>query len=196
MRPGLAIYGLSPVPEVGAAADFGLRPVMTLSARLALVKEVPGGQGVSYGHHYVTAEPTRLGLVPLGYADGVPRHASGAGPVLVDGEPHTVAGRVAMDQFVVDLHDTPARAGDEVLLFGSGERGEPTAQDWARAADTISYEVVTRIGERVPRHYRGATSATSVTGSSTDSAAWRTRGDDAPVAGSAVGGVTERQDQR
>ncbi len=157
VRTGLAMYGLSPVPEAGAPADFGLRPVMALSARLALVKQVPGGHGVSYGHHYVTPGPTTLGLVPLGYADGVPRHASGAGPVQIAGKWHTVAGRVAMDQFVVDLGgDTPA-VGEEVLLFGSGERGEPTAEDWGRACGTISYEIITRIGARVPRRYVGGT---------------------------------------
>ncbi|GAA1356728.1 alanine racemase [Streptomyces beijiangensis] len=153
VRPGVAMYGISPVPQLGSAADFGLRPVMTLSARLALVKHVPKGHGVSYGHHYITPADTTLGLVPLGYADGVPRHASGKGPVLVAGKWRRVAGRVAMDQFVVDLAgDTPG-AGAEAVLFGPGDRGEPTAEDWAVAADTIAYEIVTRIGARVPRVY-------------------------------------------
>ncbi|WP_327289190.1 alanine racemase [Streptomyces sp. NBC_01198] len=153
VRPGVAMYGISPVPQVGGPADFGLRPVMTLAARLASVKSVPGGHGVSYGHRYVTPGPTTLALVPLGYADGVPRHASGAGPVLVAGKWRTVAGRVAMDQFVVDLGGDAAAAGDEVLLFGPGDRGEPTAEDWARACGTIAYEIVARIGGRVPRVY-------------------------------------------
>lgn len=135
--------------------DFGLRPVMTLAASVALVKQVPAGHGVSYGHHYVTAQDTTLGLVPLGYADGIPRHASGRGPVLVGGKWRRVAGRVAMDQFVVDLGpDGGAVAeGAEALLFGPGDRGEPTAEDWAQAAGTIAYEIVTRIGTRVPRVY-------------------------------------------
>ena len=153
VRPGVAMYGISPVPDVGGPADFGLRPVMTLAARLAGVKSVPGGHGVSYGHRYVTPGPTTLALVPLGYGDGVPRHASGAGPVLVAGKWRTVAGRVAMDQFVVDLGGDAASAGDEALLFGPGDRGEPTAEDWARACGTIAYEIVTRIGARVPRVY-------------------------------------------
>ncbi|UWE12711.1 alanine racemase [Actinacidiphila bryophytorum] len=153
VRVGVAMYGISPVPQVGGPADFGLRPVMTLAARLASVKQVPGGHGVSYGHHYVTPGPTTLALVPLGYGDGVPRHASGTGPVLVAGKWRTVAGRVAMDQFVVDLGGDAASAGDEVLLFGPGDRGEPTAEDWARACGTIAYEIVTRIGGRVPRVY-------------------------------------------
>ncbi|MES9519206.1 alanine racemase [Streptomyces capoamus] len=153
VRTGIALYGISPSPEVGTPADFGLRPVMTLSASLALVKRTPAGHGVSYGHHYVTSGDTTLGLVPVGYADGVPRHASGTGPVLVDGKWRTVAGRVAMDQFVVDLGGDEPPVGSEAVLFGPGDRGEPTAEDWAQACGTIAYEIVTRIGTRVPRVY-------------------------------------------
>ncbi|AWE51929.1 MULTISPECIES: alanine racemase [Streptomyces] len=153
VRTGIALYGVSPSPELGSPADLGLRPVMTLSASLALVKQVPGGHGVSYGHHYVTPGETTLGLVPLGYADGIPRHASGAGPVLVGGKWRTVAGRVAMDQFVVDLGGDEPEAGARAVLFGPGDGGEPTAEDWAQAAGTIGYEIVTRIGSRVPRVY-------------------------------------------
>ncbi|MFJ8805068.1 alanine racemase [Streptomyces sp. NPDC102490] len=153
VRPGIAMYGVSPSPEIGTPADFGLRPVMTLAASLALVKQVPGDHGVSYGHHYTTPGETTLGLVPLGYADGVPRHASSTGPVLVDGKWRTVAGRIAMDQFVVDLGGDRPEPGAEAVLFGPGDRGEPTAEDWAQAAGTIGYEIVTRIGSRVPRVY-------------------------------------------
>ncbi|MER7637562.1 alanine racemase [Streptomyces sp. NPDC126522] len=153
VRTGIAVYGISPSPEVGSPADFGLRPVMTLKASLALVKQVPGGHGVSYGHHYITPGTTTLGLVPVGYADGIPRHASGTGPVLVGGKWRTVAGRVAMDQFVVDLGGDEPEAGEEAILFGPGDLGEPTAEDWAQAAGTIAYEIVTRIGTRVPRVY-------------------------------------------
>ncbi len=149
VRPGLALYGLTPVPQVDD--DFGLRPVMTLRARLALVKRLPAGQGISYGHAYVTPGDTVVGLVPAGYGDGVPRNATNVGPVLVGDHRTTVAGRVCMDQFVVDLGpDSTARAGDVVTLFG-GAPGEPTAQQWADATGTISYEIVTRIGPRVPR---------------------------------------------
>lgn len=155
VRTGIATYGISPSPEVGHPGDFGLRPVMTLVASLAAVKRVPGGHGVSYGHRYVTPGPTTLALVPVGYADGIPRHASGTGPVLVAGKWRTVAGTVAMDQFVVDLGGDSAAPGDEVVLFGPGDRGEPTAEDWARAVGTIAYEIVTRIGARVPRVYVG-----------------------------------------
>ncbi|MER7622452.1 alanine racemase [Streptomyces sp. NPDC126503] len=155
VRPGIAMYGVSPSPELGTSAELGLRPVMSLKASVALVKRVPAGHGVSYGHHYVTGGETTLGLIPLGYADGVPRHASGRGPVLVGDRVRTVAGRVAMDQFVVDLEGDTPPPGAEAVLFGPGDRGEPTAEDWAVAADTIAYEIVTRIGARVPRVYVG-----------------------------------------
>ena len=164
VRTGLAQYGLSPVPEVGGPDDYGLRPVMTLQAQLASVKQVPAGHGVSYGHSYTTPTDTTLALVPLGYADGVPRHASFTGPVLIGGKWRTVAGRVAMDQFVVDLGGDRAEVGDTVVLFGPGDRGEPTAEDWARACGTISYEIITRIGARVPRRYVGGSAADPVEG--------------------------------
>ncbi|MEV5123870.1 alanine racemase [Streptomyces decoyicus] len=153
VRTGIGIYGISPSPELGTSQELGLRPAMTLEASLASVKRVPGGHGVSYGHHYTTPGATALALVPLGYADGIPRHASGTGPVLVAGKRRTVAGRIAMDQFVVDLGGDSAEPGDPAVLFGPGDRGEPTAEDWAQVAGTIGYEIVTRIGSRVPRVY-------------------------------------------
>ncbi|HEX8092622.1 alanine racemase [Jatrophihabitans sp.] len=152
VRPGVAVYGLSPVPEKG---DFGLVPAMTLRTTIANVKRVQAGEGVSYGHQYVTDRQTTLALVPLGYADGVPRAATNTGPVSIRGNRYTISGRVCMDQFVVDIGDDEAVAGDEVVLFGPGSDGEPTAQDWADVLDTIHYEVVTRIGSRVPRSYVG-----------------------------------------
>ncbi|WUS98713.1 alanine racemase [Streptomyces sp. NBC_00708] len=165
VRTGIAMYGISPSPELGTSADFGLRPVMTLAASVALVKQVPAGHGISYGHHYTTPRETTLGLVPLGYADGIPRHASGRGPVLVGGVRRTIAGRVAMDQFVVDLDGDEPAAGSEAVLFGPGDRGEPSAEDWAQAAGTIAYEIVTRIGGRVPRVHLGATTEGAPAGS-------------------------------
>ncbi|WP_405899412.1 alanine racemase [Streptomyces sp. NBC_00727] len=165
VRTGIAMYGISPSPELGTSADFGLRPVMTLAASVALVKQVPAGHGISYGHHYTTPHETTLGLVPLGYADGIPRHASGRGPVLVGGVRRTIAGRVAMDQFVVDLDGDEPAAGSEAVLFGPGDRGEPSAEDWAEAAGTIAYEIVTRIGGRVPRVHLGATADGAPAGS-------------------------------
>jgi alanine racemase len=154
VRPGIALYGISPGPEVGTPASLGLRPAMSVGARLVSVKRLPGGHGVSYAHQYVTPRETSVGLVPLGYADGIARSASNRGPLLAAGKIRLVAGRVCMDQFVVDLGDDEARAGDEVILFGSGARGEPTADDWALACDTIAYEIVTTIGPRVKRIYR------------------------------------------
>ena len=155
VRPGIAVYGLSPVPDVAGSAAFGLRPAMSLSARLVLVKRLPAGSGVSYGHTYIAEQETTVGLVPLGYADGVPRAASNVGPVLAGGRRRTIAGRVCMDQFVLDLGDDAADVGDAVVLFGPGDEGEPTAQEWADATGTISYEIVTRVGPRVPKVYVG-----------------------------------------
>jgi alanine racemase len=160
VRPGLAVYGLSPVPDLGAPDDYGLREAMRLTAHLSSVKPCPAGQGISYGHTYTTPRDTLLGLVPMGYADGIPRHASSVGPALVGGRRVTIAGRVCMDQFVLDLGaDYDGAAGDEVVLFGRGAAGEPTAQDWAAAIGTINYEIVTRLGCRVPRSYTGEGSA-------------------------------------
>ncbi|WP_113703049.1 alanine racemase, partial [Nonomuraea lactucae] len=148
VRPGAAMYGISPVPELG---DFGLRQAMTLVARIALAKRVPASSGVSYGHLYVTDRETTLGLIPLGYADGIFRHATGRVEVLAGGRRRLAAGRVCMDQFMIDMGDDPLAAGDEVVLFGPGGEGEPTAQEWADNLGTIVHEIVTRIGSRVPR---------------------------------------------
>ncbi|HET9516644.1 MAG TPA: alanine racemase [Actinoplanes sp.] len=157
VRPGIAIYGLSPLPiEPTGAYRHGLRPAMTVQARVALTKRVPAGQGVSYGHTYVTDRETTLALVPLGYADGVPRHASNVGPVRLAGRNRTIAGRVCMDQVMIDCGDDPVAAGDVAVLFGTGDDGGPTADDWAEAVGTINYEIVTRFHSlRVPRVYDG-----------------------------------------
>lgn len=150
VRPGIALYGLW--PDDPLTADE-LRPAMTVRARLAQVKRVPAGQGVSYGHTYRTARPGSLAVVPLGYADGVPRAAGNTVPVWVSGARHRIAGRVCMDQFVLDVGDAPVAAGDEVVLFGPGRDGEPTLADWVRRLGTITNEIVVRIGARVPRVY-------------------------------------------
>jgi len=156
VRPGIAIYGVSPFADGGS--PIPLAPAMTLRSRVALVKRVQADSGVSYGHTYVTSRETTLALIPVGYGDGIPRHASGRGPVLLSGRRYVVAGRVCMDQLVVDIGDAPAAAGDAVVLFGRPDEGEPTAHDWAQAADTIGYEIVTRLGSRVPRTYVGGAS--------------------------------------
>jgi alanine racemase len=155
VRCGIAAYGLTPMPRVASSAQLGLRPAMTVRARFAMVKPVRAGAGVSYGHTYVTAHDTTVGVVPVGYGDGVPIHASGRAPVLAAGLVRPIAGRVCMDQFVLDLGDSAAAAGDSVVLFGPGDEGEPSAQDWADACGTISYEIVTRIGGRMQRRYVG-----------------------------------------
>jgi alanine racemase len=152
VRPGVAVYGLSPVPSRG---DFGLTPAMTLHAAAASVKRVRAGEGVSYGHAYTTTRNTTLVLVPIGYADGVPRNGTNVGPIQVGGRRFTVSGRVCMDQFVVDVGDLDVAPGDPITLFGPGRHGEPLAQDWADALGTIHYEIVTRVGPRVPRRYVG-----------------------------------------
>lgn len=150
VRLGIGIYGLSPFAD-RSSADLGLRPAMTLRAAVAAVRRVDAGHGVSYGYQHRTERESTLALIPIGYADGVPRNASGRGPVWIGGKPFSVAGRVAMDQFVVDVGDHPVAVGDEAVLFGDPTLGVPSADDWARAADTINYEIVTRIGPRVPR---------------------------------------------
>ncbi|HEU5109212.1 MAG TPA: alanine racemase [Micromonosporaceae bacterium] len=159
VRPGIAVYGLSPLSRgdtdrLGEGETVGLRPAMTVRARVMLTKRVPAGQGVSYGHTYTTGAETTLAVVPLGYADGIPRAVSNRGPIRLAGAVRTVAGRVCMDQVVLDCGDDPVAAGDVAVLFGPGDDGEPTADDWAAAADTINYEIVSRFGsQRVPRVY-------------------------------------------
>jgi alanine racemase len=152
VRPGGAIYGLATIP--GGAPDW-LRPAMTMRTRLTLVKRVPDGTPVSYGHTYVTRGESTLGLIPLGYAEGIPRHATGVIEMLARGKRWPIAGRVCMDLSVLDFGAEPAETGDEVVLFGPGDSGEPTAQQWADALGTVSYEIVTNFTGGVPRTYRG-----------------------------------------
>jgi alanine racemase len=151
VRVGGGCYGLSTLP--GGAPSW-LTPAMTLRARLIQVKRVPAGTGVSYNRRYVTSEETTLGLLPLGYADGVPRAAANKQLAFARGRRWPIAGTVCMDQLVVDFGDEDVAAGEEVTLFGPGTRGEPTAHEWGEALGTISYEVVTGIGSRVPRSYK------------------------------------------
>ena len=154
VRPGVAVYGLDPLG--GDPAQYGLRPAMTVRARVALTKRVPAGTGVSYGHTHHTAAETTLALVPVGYADGVPRAGGNRAPVLAGGAQRTIAGRVCMDQFVLEVGDDEIAPGDEVVLWGPGDAGEPTAQDWADVLDTIHYELVTRVGGRFTRVHTGS----------------------------------------
>ncbi len=148
VRPGIAVYGLPPVPDPDGA-NWGLEPAMSVTSELVLVKDVPAGQGVSYGHEYVTPMPTTLGLVDAGYADGIMRSAGNVAEVSIRGRRYTIAGRVCMDQFVVDLGPaTECVVGDVVTLIGPAG---PSARDWANALDTIDYEIVCRFGGLRPK---------------------------------------------
>ncbi|WP_445168984.1 alanine racemase [Mycolicibacterium sp. Dal123E01] len=153
VRPGIAVYGLSPIPERG---DMGLRPAMTLKCAVTMVKAIKAGDGVSYGHTWIAERDTNLALLPIGYADGLYRPLGGRIDVLINGRRRRSVGRVCMDQFVVDLGpgDPDVTEGDEAILFGPGTSGEPTAQDWADLLGTIHYEVVTSPRGRVVRTYR------------------------------------------
>ncbi|WP_216639726.1 alanine racemase [Mycobacterium sp. 1164966.3] len=155
VRPGIAVYGLSPVPQLG---DMGLIPAMTVKCAVSLVKPIRAGEGVSYAHTWVAQRDTTLALMPVGYADGVFRSLGGRLEVLINGRRYPGVGRICMDQFVVDLG--PGRVdvaeGDEAVLFGPGSSGEPTAQDWADLLGTIHYEVVTSPRGRITRTYREA----------------------------------------
>ena len=152
VRAGIGIYGISPSPQMGTAADFGLRPVMTLRVKIASIKRIEAGVSVSYGETWTASESTLIGLIPIGYADGVPRSASNRAHVSVNGRSYPIVGTVAMDQFMVNLGENPDGlvVGDNVVLFG---RDADPVEVWAEQAETIGYEVVTRITPRVPRIY-------------------------------------------
>jgi alanine racemase len=154
VRAGISLYGLSPdVSTLGSSKSLSLKPVMQLRAKLHLVKTVPAGSAVGYGATAHTTAQTKLGVVAIGYADGIPRIAKDAG-VFINGKKAPIIGRVSMDQFVVDLGaDSTAASGDWVIIFGDGSHGEYTADDWGTASLSINYEIVTRIGPRVPRIY-------------------------------------------
>jgi alanine racemase len=151
VRLGIALYGLSPFSD-NRAQEFGLKPVMLAEAKVVQTKRVQAGEGVSYGYLYRTDRETTLALVPVGYAEGLPRNASGKAEVSINGKLYKIHSRIAMDQFVVDVGDASVSPGDTVIIFGEGG---PSADDLATAADTINYEIVTRIGSRFNREYIG-----------------------------------------
>ena len=153
VRCGIATYGLDPAP--GFTSDLQLTPAMTVRAKLVMSKPIAAGDGVSYGHTWVADRDTSVGIVPSGYGEGIPRGASNSASVQVGDAWRPVRGRVCMDQFVIDLGGELPPPGTEVVLFGPGGDGEPTAQDWAVAVDTINYEIVTRVGGRLARRYVG-----------------------------------------
>jgi alanine racemase len=155
IRSGIALFGLSPdVKTIGDSSSLSLKPAMKLKAKLNIVKEVKAGSSVGYGGTAVLKSDTKLGVVALGYADGIPRSTNNLAGVFVNKKRAPIIGRVSMDQFVVDLGITStAKTGDEVIVFGDGSNGEYTVDEWAKAANTINYEIITRIGPRVPRIY-------------------------------------------
>ncbi|WP_298122893.1 alanine racemase [uncultured Aurantimicrobium sp.] len=155
VRSGIAAYGIAPTEEL-RPEQFGLTPAMTLETRVVAVRRVPENTGVSYGYLHRTAGENTLALIPLGYGDGINRDASMNGPVLLNGETYPVAGRIAMDQFLLNVGDDPVAVGDHVVLFGDPALGQPSVHDWAAAANSIAYEIVTRlIGTRLEYEYVG-----------------------------------------
>jgi alanine racemase len=153
VRVGAAMYGIDPSPEV-IARDFGLLPAMRVSSEVVHVKKVPAGHGVSYGYLHRTKAESTLALVPFGYTEGFPRVATGQAEVSLNGKKYPVLARVAMDQFILDLGTDTAEVGDEVVIIGDSTKGEPSAEDLARAAGTINYEIVTKMGGRAKRVFR------------------------------------------
>ncbi len=149
-RIGMASYGVSPMND--NAEQFGLRRVMTVRASIANVRDVPAGAGVSYGHRYLTTRPSRLALLPLGYADGLPRAGTNVAPVAVRGQRLTASGTICMDQFVVDVGDLDFAIGESVTIFGA--QG-PSAEEWAQACSTVGYEMTTRLGARLAKRFLG-----------------------------------------
>ena len=170
VRAGIGLYGLSPDPSVATSSELGLQPAMRLESALVQVKRIDAGQAVSYGGTWCAPTDRWVGLVPLGYSDGIPRAAGSTGPVGVGGLMSSIVGRVCMDQVVIDLGPArdetgallpaPAQVGDTAVLWGAPDAVEqetvPTADEWAQACGTINYEIVTRLGARVPRCYVGA----------------------------------------
>lgn len=157
VRAGIAVYGGNPV-----SSSSDLRPAMTVRSQVVLTKRIDKGESVSYGHTWTADEATTLALVPMGYADGVPRSLSGRMDVWLHGQRRPVVGQVCMDQFLVDCGDDAPELGEEVVLFGDGARGEPTAREWAEQLGTIDYEIFTGMyAPRVRRSYRNADRADS-----------------------------------
>ncbi|CAD6004302.1 alanine racemase [Agreia sp. COWG] len=148
---GIAAFGYG--MHLTDGAPDGLVPVMTLSAPVSSVKTVGAGHGVSYGFIYRTTDETTLALIPLGYADGIPRSATGHAAMAVNGVAHPVVGTIAMDQIVLDTGDSRVALGDRGVVFGPGLHGEPTAEEWARVSGSTPGEILARVGRRVQRRY-------------------------------------------
>jgi alanine racemase len=152
VRPGISLYGHAPVRALDGVVP--LRPALSLRARVTFVKDLPAGAGVSYGHEYRLPRAARIATVPLGYADGVPRAlARNGGQALIGGRRLPLAGRVTMDQLLIDVGDQPVAVGDEVVVIGRQGDEEISATEVGERVGTIAYEIVTGIGARVPRRY-------------------------------------------
>lgn len=149
VRPGLVIYGLYPKEDIG----INLKPVLKLKTKVVYFKRVPAGYGISYGHTYVTKRGTTVVSLPIGYGDGYPRNLSNKAPVLIRGRRFKISGRVCMDQIMVDVGNLSVKIGDEVVLIGSQGKNKVTAEELARLSDTIPYEIVCGLGNRIPRVY-------------------------------------------
>ncbi len=155
VRPGLALYGVSPLPGEN---DLSLKPVLSLKSRLVYVKRLPAGSGVSYGHTYRVPDECVVATVPLGYGDGYPRNLSNCGPVLIGGRRYKISGRICMDQLMVDAGRDALSTGEEAVFIGGQGKEEITARELAALGGTIAYEILCGIGGRVPRVYRDKTS--------------------------------------
>jgi alanine racemase len=151
VRPGIALYGIEPAPGVGT--HLGLRPALTWRSQVSAAKRLPAGESISYGHRYRLERDAWVATVPVGYADGYPRQLTNLGEVLIGGRRCRVAGTVTMDQLIVDGGDMEVRVGEEVVLIGSQGNQTIGADALGRLFGTIGYEIVSRIGERVPRRY-------------------------------------------
>lgn len=149
VRPGLVIYGLYPKEDL----KIRLKPVLSLKTKVVFVKKVPAGCGISYGHIYVTKRKTNIATLPIGYGDGYPRNLSNLAPVLIRGRRFKVAGRVCMDQMMVDVGNMPVKTSDEVVMIGRQGKNKITAEEIAALSGTIPYEIVCGLGSRVPRIY-------------------------------------------
>ncbi len=149
VRPGLILYGLSPDESL----NMGLKPVLSLKTKIVYFKKVPAGYGISYGYTYVTEKDTTIVNLPIGYGDGYPRNLSNLAPVLIGGRRFKIAGRVCMDQIMVDVGRLPVKIGDEVVLIGTQGKEKISAEELARLSATIPYEIVCGLASRIPRVY-------------------------------------------
>ncbi|MDD4899693.1 MAG: alanine racemase [Candidatus Omnitrophica bacterium] len=149
VRPGLVVYGLYPSEDI----DLKLKPALALKTKIVYCKRVSAGQGISYGHTYITKKKTTIVTLPIGYGDGYPRNLSNVASVLIKGRRFKISGRVCMDQIMVDVGDLAVKEGEEVVLIGSQGKNKVTAEELAKLSGTIPYEIVCGLGSRVPRVY-------------------------------------------